>query len=163
MRIKKMGRIIITLFLVSQCLTSVLAQITEGECAFVMTDSVNGDFQYLLGVARDSTYKLPENWSDTVIEFKNGHLSQRVVDTSNYKETYEQGRDTLTAFFNAHYVLGFRGYNTVHLTDLDAKISTVYVKKQGKYVEKRTMKLYDSKYFGQESDIFDLKIDTIFV
>lgn len=145
---------IIILLLCNHYAMNLLAQITTGELSFIRIDSMT--YEYGFNSNSDG--------SDTVTQFLNGKMVIKVINKLNYKDYFEQSRDSSTILFNNDYSIALWDYSQfgieiAKVADFKSKILTNYSRKGGQYNKVRDFKMYEDLYFGQNYEIFDFKID----
>lgn len=149
------------IILVIHCSIRLFSQITSGELKFVMIDSVTNeyDFNDVKGVSpsRDSAIAaMLYNRSDTTIQIVNGEYEIKILTRFNHKDLYEQGRDSVTIFFNKKYTVSEQ-YKVIRIQDFDRKMAANYSTKDGKLVKLCEFKMYAD--FREAGEITDFKVD----
>ena len=155
---KKTTTIII---LIIHCSIRLFSQITSGELKFVLIDSVTNEYDFndvkSVSPSRDSAIAaMLYNRSDTTIQIVNGEYEIKILNRFNHKDVYEQGRDSVTIFFNKKYTISEQ-YNVIKIQDFDRKMAANYSTKDGKMVKLCEFKMYAD--FREAGEIVDFKVD----
>lgn len=108
-------------------------QIQSGQISFIRIDSFSQEYEWKAG----------KGSSDTIVVMEKGNWKVQVVDDSNYKIPYENGRDTLTSWFSPDQILTPGQYDNIQYSDLKLKKSYNYALKDGVYQLQASFRMFE--------------------
>lgn len=122
------------------------SQVQSGELTFLYIDSVSYQHNWRPG----------KGSSDTMIVYVNGKLNIYVLDDTNYKNSVEHSRDTVSYLFTPACMLSDKD-RIVRYFDLKNKRSDNYLKTADGYQKVMSFRMYES--YRPPSSISDVQID----